>query len=172
MVQPIKRTPEQIHQRMAEVAERDFTGRERSALLEALDYRNAQTYLREDAPHTEDSWRTTQKITTKDITDEAEGVLEQAWTSANARRGTMVKKAIAFLRGSLWLIGSKTARDALEKIESYDENDDFEYFGKPFLVELSQAFDVDWRKLDDDLWLCEVGDEPLSAEVALEDARL
>lgn len=171
MVQPIKRTAEKIHQRMREVADRDYTGRERSALLEALDYRNAKTYLRADAPHTEESWRSTQKLTTKDVADEAEGVLIQAWTSANARRSTIVKKCIAFLRGSLWLIGSKSARDCLDKIESYDD-EDFEYFGKPFLVELSEAFDFSWRVFDDDRWLNEVGDEPLNAEAALEDARL
>lgn len=160
---PIRRTPAEIIARMDEVAKlgRDALGVERSRLLEALPFVDAKKFLVGDHPHTPESWEAARTKTVEQAQAQIVDYLEFAWVKANQCNGTSTTRSISHFRGLLWLIGDNETLAFLEDPESYA------YFGKPQLVKLCERFGFDWRQSDNDEWVQQRGDEPLTADAVL-----
>lgn len=161
----VPRTVPEILARIEAVAPRDSLGGiERSRLLEALPWSDAQRFLRQPHPHTEASWEANRYSTTEKVRAEIAGYLELAWVKANARKGVSAQKNLAHFRGLLWLLGG----DAEQVLEQCEEPEGvFGYFTKPQLVWISEFVGFPWRDHDDGIWVQMDGDEPLTAEAVL-----
>lgn len=163
----IPRTPDQIVARIDELTgtNRDMFGIERSRLLDCLPWDRAKKYLKDDAPWTEEAWEEHRRKTTEDVRKDAVGYLTFAWTKANDRKIASCQKSMDHLRGVAWMLGpeGQVLFNYLQKRE------DYRYFGKPQLVAASEFLGFDWKSVDNDEWVNADGDEPLTAEQALQE---
>lgn len=155
----LQRTTEEIVAKMRELADgEDPHGVERSRLLEALPWKDAQQFLNSDAPHTAESWEVDRTKDHKSVQAQVKAYLGHAWGKANSRRGTSAEKSMAHFRGLLWLLGAEQ-EELLCKVKEQDAHRDqdgrhlrYSYFGKAALVRISEYVGFDWEAKDDGEW--------------------
>lgn len=82
-----------------------------------------------------------------------------AWEKANNCRGISANRSIAHFVAWFWLLGDAAFADALF--------DDYEFYGKPQLVRISERVGFDWRAVDDGRWANDEEGEGLTAEQAM-----
>jgi len=75
--------------------------------------------------------------------------LKTAWIAANKCRGDIARDVLASIRAFVWASGPEHG-ELVEKLDALQS--EFAYYGKQGLVAASEAFDVDWRGLDNDEW--------------------
>lgn len=146
------RTQAEILKRIEEIKDQDFFGFQVNDLVCFLTYENAKPWCREGV--TESQWA--------QHTDAAElikGYMGFAWNKANECRGLSAGRSLEHMKAWVWLDGKA---DLLEQIEQ-----DYEYYGKPHLVKICQAYDIDWKSLDSNEWVNSEDDTPKTAEEAL-----
>ena len=131
----LKRTPSEIKARMGVVD--DLFGTQSGDLLEFLPYEHAQPYLKVGVSPAQ--W------------DEAKAkmgplamareYLPFAWEKANGCRGLSAARSMYHFQSWLWLAGIDDP-----DLENYEQ------YGKPQLVMISEALDFDWRAHDNGIW--------------------
>ena len=143
----------------------DLHGVERSRLLEALPWKEAQQFFKPGTPHTEESWENGERTpNSESVLAQIKDYLAFAWGKANLRRGDSAIRSLSHFRGLIWLLGPEHD-DLYGWIETPDY---FEFYGKPALVRVSDLVSYDWRCMldengdprpgrDDDRW-CYVPD--------------
>lgn len=145
----MKRTQDEIVARIRGVEPRDIFGFERGDLLEYLDWEHAKEFLNLDA-RAEDF-----KITDVEPAAKIERYLPFAWDKANNCRGISANRSMCHMAAWLWLDGHDRMADEVH---------DYNFYGKPHLVRISELYGVDWKELDDGEWVNNESDDPLSAE--------
>lgn len=137
------RTQEEIMARIEKVRGSDFFGYQRRDLIGALTFENAKPWLEDDV--TADQWQQN--------TDPLKNILDYlpfAWNKANNCRGLSAARSLDHMAAWLWLLGD----DDVSWIDEYD------FYGKPHLVTISERFGFDWRNEDNDQW-CSDEDGPI-----------
>jgi len=86
------------------------------------------------------------------------GYMEFAWDKANNRRGISAMRSLAHMSAWLWIDG---------KDELALSINEYNYYGKPQLVEICEVYGIDWKALDDGEWVTDEGAEPKTAEQVL-----
>lgn len=180
----ITRTEDEIVARMRSLgADKtlDSFGIERSRLLDALPWEQAQQFMRSDqTEHTAERWEVRRTRTHKSAIAQIREYLGFAWNKANQGQGISARRAMSHFKGLLWLLGPE--HDGLREWIGNPEH--HEFFGKPGLVKVSEVVGFDWRvkldengnpkpRRDNDEWIDpdpdegDVGAEPLTADEAL-----
>lgn len=85
--------------------------------------------------------------------------LPHAWIKANDANPLAVSRNLLHFSNLLWLMGDDDLAAYLLR--------PYSFFSKPQLVKVSERVGIDWRKLDDDVWISENLEEALSADEAL-----
>jgi hypothetical protein len=146
------RTQEEIIERIKEVEEGDFFGFEVDGLIEFITFENAQEVCRPEI--TEEEWNLTLKASG------ASAILDYllfAWDKANSCRGLSAARSLSYMKAWLWIEGD----------DDVSWLGDYEYYGKPHLVKISERFGFDWKERDNGPW-CGHPDGPyFSAEDVL-----
>lgn len=152
MTKGVKRSADEIVARMAEVS--DLFGVQGSDLLEHLSFERAQPFLKDGV--TAEQWQDAQAKAgpVERIVD----YLPFAWEKANDCRGLSAARSLLHFKTWLWLAGVEP--DWLDR-----ELDEYEFYGKPQLVLISEAVGFDWRAVDKGSWGNAEGDRgPPNAE--------
>lgn len=146
----LPRTPGETVARIKELGttREDFFGVERSRLMESLPYEEAKEFLRDDAPHTEETWEVERTRNCESVRSQITDYLKFAWGKANDCRGLSAQRSMAHFKGLLWLLGPE--HDELREWIGTPEH--FAYYGKPALVRVSELVGFDWKKADDEEW--------------------
>lgn len=133
------RSAEEIIARIEAGEDEDWLGTFRSDLICNLSFDDAVLFLREGV--TKEDW---ESATVKGPLQEAREYLEFAWGKANGCRGISASRSIDHFRAWLWLAG----------VDDFDEiaAREYQFYGKPVLVIVSVALEVDWKALDDGMW--------------------
>ena len=133
----MKRTQREIVARLEAVKVSDSFGFEWQEYIAYLEYEHAKQYLKPEV---------TKKEWDKDVHDAPSprermiDYMEFAWEKANNKRGISACRSLAHYTAWLWLDGD----DALWKTL-----DDYEYYGKPQLIEICKYLNLDYTKWDD-----------------------
>lgn len=159
---PITRTPDEIVARIKALNSEDLFGVERSRLLEALPYEHAKQFLRDDAPHTAETWEAERVKDRKAVIAQIRGYLTFAWGKANECRGLSAQRSMSHFKGLLWLLG-----DQEELREWIGSPDTYAFYGKPALVKLSELVGFNWLEADNDEWRNAEGEDAITADEAL-----
>lgn len=128
------RTKEEILDRIGKI-ENDFFGWEISDLLVHLPFEDARPYLRDDIA--EDDWKQEQRTPKEIMID----YMSFAWEKANGERGISASRSIEHYKTWLWLDGNEELSQRID-IE-------YEYYGKPQLVEICMYLGLDPSEWDD-----------------------
>lgn len=147
-----KRTQKEILARIKEIEPKDFFGFQSNDLLGFLTFENVKPWLKEGA--TEDKW--------EQETDPVERIKDYmpfAWDKANNCRGLSAGRSIEHMKAWVWLDGNT---DLFKQLE-----EDYEYYGKPHLVKVCEAYGIDWKPLDNDVWVNNEYENGITAEEAL-----
>lgn len=150
------RTQEQIVARIKSISDEDFFGWQTNDLLEFLDYEHAKAFIKDEV--TAEKWAevVAQRKTPQQLIVD---YLPFAWGKANDCRGISAGRSLEHMKAWLWLAGED---ELLSKIE-----DDYQYYGKPHLVKISEHFALDWKALDNNCWVNDESEEGVTAEEAL-----
>lgn len=149
------RTQEQIINRINSIKDDDFFGWQTQDLMLYLDFEHAAPFLKEGT--TAEQWADAREKLTpaQRIAD----YMSFAWDKANNCRGISAGRSLEHMRAWIWLDGNE---DLLKEIEQ-----GYEYYGKPHLVKICQVYGLDWRSLDNDEWVNDESETPLTADQAL-----
>ena len=152
IVTTTRRTPEQIIARIESLKDADMFGFLTGDLIVCLPFESAKPYLVETA--TADTWVVNSKTPKEDILE----YLPFAWTKANDCRGISAMRSMGHMSAWLWLDGQE---ELAERVNEYD------YYGKPHLVAISELYGFDWQAHDSGDWVQNEGDTPKSANEVL-----
>ena len=133
----MKRTQDEIVERIKAIIKDDPLGFEYPVYIEYLDYDHAKPYLEDDV--TREKWENSVK--SKTPKSEMIDYMKFAWEKANSERGISASRSIAHYVAWLWLEGNE---DLAERIEN-----EYIYYGKPQLVEICHYLNIDPSKYDD-----------------------
>lgn len=137
------RTQEEILARIESVKQDDVFGFQRSDLIEFLTFENAKPFLvKEYVAQVEAG-----EIKYEQQTDPVAIIRDYmafAWDKANDRRGLSAMRTMEHMQTWLWLAGEDVLAN---KCKHYN------YYGKPQLVEICEKYGIDWKSLDDDVWV-------------------
>lgn len=138
----IRRSQDEIVARITATEGNDFLGVIRSDLLDGLDFDHAKKYLKPEVTAAE--WEAA-RAQAKPPLDQASDYMEFAWDKANNCRGISAGRSIQHFESWLWMAGA----------DGFDAVSEGEYrcYGKPLLVIAATALGLDWRALDDGLWV-------------------
>jgi hypothetical protein len=150
------REQDEIVRRIEAVQEEDIFGFEWHELLACLDFDHAKPYLKETADR--ESWKPL-SAEPGDVQRRLLDYLPFAWEKANNCRGISANRSISHLCAWLWLMGRDDLASGLW--------DDYQFYGKPQLVRVSEALGFDWRAHDDDEWRNDELEDGISANAAL-----
>ncbi len=152
----MKRSQQEIVNRMKELEREDFFGVIRGDLLYYLDFTHAKPFLKDGV--TEADWNDSRD--TKPPLEVAKNYLPFAWDKANNCRGLSANRSVNHFEAWLWLAGI----DGFHKVS----DSEYEYYGKPVLVIVSIILDFPWRDHDRDGWVNDEGGpfyEPSDGEI-------
>lgn len=151
------KTQQQIQDRIVYLSDHkteDFFGFQRSDLVEFLDYRYAQPYLKEGV--TEEEWSEVQEpITAENVTRLVTEYMSFAWDKANNCRGLSAMRSLEHMKTWLWVMDED---ELLPKLDNYT------HYGKPQLRMICEKFGIPWQSLDDGHWTNEEDAEGVKAE--------
>jgi len=128
------RTQEEILERIEKRRKDDFLNFEWPYYLDALTFENAKQYLKDEVTEADIHMKTEDEIRA-----EAIDYMEFAWEKANKCRGISANRSISHYIAWMWLLG-------------YDDTElwrDYEYYGKPQLVEICELLGLDHKQWDD-----------------------
>lgn len=128
------RTQEEILNRIKEVEKDDFFGFQRTDLVCYLDFENAKPFMKDGV--TADEWH-------KEIKSPKEVMIDYlpfAWEKANDKRSLSASRSMCHYTSWLWLDGDEELHKTLS---------DYEFYGKPQLIEILKYLGVDHRQYDD-----------------------
>lgn len=128
------RTQQEILERIKKVEDSDFLGFQRSELLAYLDFENVKPFLKDGV--TESEWKKETRSPTQVMID----YMPFAWDKANDKRGISAGRSIEHYVSWLWLDGN----DELSSNIS-----DYEYYGKPQLIQICEYLGLDHEQWDD-----------------------
>jgi hypothetical protein len=127
------RTQEEILQRIESIKDHDFFGWQTSDLIDYLDYSNAQKFLKPDVD--EKTWEGTFVPVKQRMIE----YMEFAWEKANNKRGISASRTMDHYKTWLWLDGAEKLSDGC---------DDYEFYGKPQLIEICKYLGIDSNQYD------------------------
>lgn len=133
----IERTDEEIVARIAklESSGTDWLGTERSDLIMRLPFNTAKPFLKDDAK--EEEWEQLPRDRNS-VLKEALEYMPFAWDKANGCRGLSAGRSLNHYSAWAWLVK-----------EDFGDLSDYEFYGKPQLVEICNRFGWDSSKWDD-----------------------
>ena len=85
--------------------------------------------------------------TKENVIEEIRDYLSFAWDKANDCRGLSAFRSIQHFRNWFYMFGNEDCDELV------DEMEDYMYYGKPWLVIISELVDFDWREEDDGCWV-------------------
>lgn len=158
------RTQEEIVRRIDQIREgqakgrEDFFGVQVNDLVVFLDFEHARKFLNPSV--TAETWnddKSRRPLTDEAAVAEIKDYMPFAWEKANGCRGLSASRSMDHMKAWTWLLGL-----------SFDF-DDYEYYGKPRLVEICERpmININWRKLDNGRWRNDELEEGISADEAL-----
>ena len=130
----MNKTQQEILNRMKEVEKDDFFGHQRRDLLSYLDFENAKPFLKEGV--TASDWEIESRTPKEVMVD----YMPFAWEKANDKRVRSASRSMEHYMTWLWLDGDETL---------YKTLDDYEFYGKPQLIEICKYLGVDHLQWDD-----------------------
>ena len=130
------RTQQEILDRIKKRRPGDFLGFEFPYYINFLDFENAKPFLKDDT--TEEKWKSAM-ATEGEIRAEAIRYMDFAWEKANDCRGISAGRSISHYVAWMWLLGYENTERWL----------DYEYYGKPQLIEICELLGLDYKKWDD-----------------------
>lgn len=178
-----KRPPAEIIERIKFLAtdQSDLYGVERSRLLDALPWVEAEKWMNVGHPWTPEKWTEHRVATPEKLHAALVDYLPHAWGKANQCNGISAQRSLSQFMGLLWLLGEEhdELRESIEpdrepqtvKIDGEDVVDmrpKTDYFGKLALVAVSEAFGFNWRDHDDGKWRTSLEGAPITAAEALQ----
>lgn len=128
------RTQQEILDRIEEVKNDDLFGTQRQDLIVYLTFDNAKPFLVDGV--TADQWPEENK-SPKEIMIE---YMPFAWDKANDKRGLSALRSMEHYTSWLWLDGDEVLYKTLF---------DYEYYGKPQLIEICKYLGIDHLQYDD-----------------------
>jgi len=130
------RTQQQILERIGQVAD-DFFGFQRNDLLGFLDYKHAKPFLKDET--TKDEWENDGREK-RDPREIMIDYMDFAWDKANSKRGLSAARSMDHYTSWLWLDGDEELHKTLS---------DYQFYGKPQLIEICEYLGLDAEKWDD-----------------------
>lgn len=137
----LRRTQDEILNKMKEVEENDFFGTQREDLAMYLTYENAKKLNLLNDNATEESWNS--PGVNNDPVEELKDYMGFAWDKANNFRGLSAARSMDHMRTWLWLDGQD------EFLKEHGNLGDWEYYGKDILVDICKLYGIDHTKYDD-----------------------
>lgn len=138
------RTDQEILARIDEVKPTDFFGHQLNDLIPALSFEAAKPFLKDEyikeGPEEWDKGRAEIAINPG---DKIRDYLAFAWDKANNCRGLSAARSIEHFMSWTWLDGKDEITQFIEEYNLY---------GKPQLVVLSELYGFDWQSHDDGEW--------------------
>ena len=151
----MKRTQQEILNRIEYVKSRDVLGFEGSDLIEFLDFENAKEYLKEEyvkkVEAGSEKWEQPNPVSL------IKEYLPFAWDKANNCRGLSAERSLCRFAAWLWM-------DGVEEEEIKPLVEDYSYYGKPELVKISEKYGVNWKELDNGKWVKSEDDTPKTSK--------
>ena len=154
----MNRTQQQIVQRINEIAKEDMFGWQTNDLIFYLDYDHAKEFIRQEVDAEE--WANICGGVPLDPVASIRNYMSFAWDKANNCRGISAGRSIEHMKAWLWLDEQDDLLAFIEK--GYD------YYGKPQLVKVCEHYGIDWRALDNNEWVNNEDETPLTADEALQ----
>lgn len=132
------RTQEEIVERVRLRKPQDFFGFEITDLISYLDFEHGKQFLKEDSKMTAEEWEKSRETRPpKEVMSE---YMPFAWEKANNYRGLSSARSISHYQAWLWLDGNEELANSIE---------DYQYYGKPQLVEICNYLGLDPNQWDD-----------------------
>lgn len=131
------KTQEEIIKRIEEVTKCDIFGFQREVYISALTFDNAKEYLKEGV--TQEEWDEIRLCTDEDVRKRSIEYMPFAWEKANSCRGLSASRSLDRYSAWLWLLG----------VDDGIDFDDYEFYGKPQLVEICNRLWLDHTEWDD-----------------------
>jgi hypothetical protein len=150
------RTQEEILARIQLITPRDVFGFQSNDLIMRLTYQNALPHLNDGV--TAEQWAES----VKDLDTPAACIKDYmpfAWNKANSCRGLSAMRNIEHMRAWLWLDGKDELCNQMDGL--------YDFYGKPCLVKICKAYEIDWRAYDDGKWRRDELDSGIPAAQAL-----
>lgn len=135
----MNRTQEEIVNRIESRKKNDMFGFEWQEYLSYLDYEHAKPYLKDGL--TEQEWQEHLSTVAHPKTVMI-NYMPFAWEKANSCRGISAWRSLSHYQAWLWLDGDE---------ELWPTLDDYQYYGKPQLVEICEYLGIDSSEWDDDV---------------------
>ncbi len=148
----MQRTQEQILNRIKEIEKNDFFGFQTSDLVQFLTFENAKPFLADFVAKGEWEQQTDPVKIIKDY-------MPFAWDKANNCRGLSAGRSVEHMKAWMWLDGKE------ELVKKMD--DLYQYYGKPCLHAVCVEYGIDWESLDNNEWVNNEEDAPITAKEAL-----
>ena len=130
--------------------------------VEFMTFEQARPYLTEDAIEKYESGKekwTYEKYTPENVSNKIKDYIEFAWDKANDGRGLSAYRSLLHFSNWFYMFGNEPCDELAESLL------DYEYYGKPWLVIISELLDIDWRKYDDGWWTnCDLCDGVLTED--------
>ena len=128
------KTQDEIVNRILERKDNDFFGWEIECLISYLIFENAKQFLKNDV--TEMEWKRETKTPKQVMKD----YMPFAWEKANDKRGLSAGRSMCHYKAWLWLDGDE---------EIYPMLEDYNFYGKPQLIEICNYLGIDPSEYDD-----------------------
>lgn len=129
----MKRTQVDILEKIKDVEKQDWMGTQRNNLIAYLTFKNAKQFLKEDVKS--DEWRVETKPPKKLMAE----YMDFAWEKANDCRGLSAGRSLDHFFAWLWLDGNDELSNSILN---------YNYYGKPQLVEICEYLKIDSSKWD------------------------
>lgn len=145
------RTTQEILDRIKLTTERDMFGFEWHEYLAYLSFNEAKGagLLKDDA--TDDGWVIVSRRR-EDVLVQMKDYMAFAWGKANDCRGISANRAICHYVAWTWMAGDDAVSNKLADCLYGDGEGDYNYYGKPQLVEIADHYGWPWADLDDGKW--------------------
>ena len=151
----MKRTQQEILNRIKYVKRRDILGFEESDLIAFLDFKNAKKYLNKEyvkkVEAGSEKWEQPNPVSL------IKEYLPFAWDKANNCRGISAWRSLCHFAAWLWM-------DGMEEREIKPLLEEYSYYGKPELVKISEKYGVNWKELDNGEWVQSEYDTPKTSK--------
>jgi len=129
------------------IEKNDILGMTYGDIIDCLPYEKAKEYLTNDyiekIESGEAKWEEYNEYT---IIRKIKDYLEFAWAKANNQRGLSASRSIKHFQNWFYMFNNKYCDKLVKSMKAY------EYYGKPWLVIISELVNVKWKKFDNTSW--------------------
>lgn len=148
-----ERNQDEIVARIEAIRDEDVFGFAIDVLVGYLDFDHARPFLKQGC--TRKTWEGFDKPPPP--REAALDYLPFGWEKANNNRGISANRTITKMVEWFWLMGDDEFAEALGAAMSGGGSDlvngEYQFYGKPQLVAISERLSFDWRSHDDDRWV-------------------